>query len=404
MGIKEDGNATMDFQKSVLKKNQRIIVYGASIYGELAYYLLEDCNLKPDYYCDRVVKDSFMGIPVIEPDMLAEHRNDWILIASADYYHELVKNARELGCRYIGNLSSLFEKCNVPEEVLSKRAKGYYVNRQNYIDVTRQREDKDALNFTRIQYVVSERCSLKCKDCLHLMQYYKEPKNIDLDATKDSFDRLLRVADSISEIRILGGEPFMNRDMYKIIKWWHDNPNISLFRIYTNGVITPTDEIMEYLAYPKVDVYISDYEINREKIEKTTREFKKRGIKYYVSPYDGWADAGDIHYRNHSIEENIEIFGRCHARNCISFIDGQLHRCPRSAHLMRLGAMPDVKEDYVDIRGFVGSDEELKQEIRTLQEKTWIEACNYCDGADLHVPQIPAGVQTKTPIEYERVN
>lgn len=393
-------NSTVDFSTEMLMENQCVVIYGASVYGELAYYLLEDCGIKPDYYCDRLVKGSFLGIPVIDPDELATHRDDWVIIASADYFHELVKNAKEIGCKNIGNLSKLFIEHPISNNKLSKRAVGYYVNRQNYIDVTRQRADDDSLNFTRIQYVVSERCSLKCKDCLHLMQYYKEPKNIDIESTKVSFERLLRVADSISEIRILGGEPFMNREMYKIIKWWHDNPNISLFRIYTNGVITPSDDVMEYLAYPKVDVYISDYEINRDRIEKTTTEFEKKGIKYYVSPYDGWADAGDLHYRNHSIEENIEIFGRCHARNCISFIDGQLHRCPRSAHAMRLGAMPDVKEDYVDIKGYAGSDEELKREIRNLQEKTWIEACNYCDGADLHVPQIPAGVQTERVLDF----
>lgn len=394
--------STTDFHVEEKRKDQKIIIYGASVYGELAYWLLHEANMKPDLYCDRVVKGCFMSIPVIEPENLFSYRDDWVLIASADYYHELVRTAKEIGCKNIGNLSWLFQSYPLKVEKLSKRAAGYYVNRQNYIDVTNQRLADDVLNFTRVQFVVSERCSLKCKDCLHLMQYYQQPKNIDLESCKESFDRLLSVAEHISEIRILGGEPFMNPDMYQIIDWWHDNPNVHIFRVYTNGTIVPTESVMKYLTYPKVDVYISDYGINKESINKLANKFEEYGIKYYVSPYDGWADAGDLHFRNHTESENIEIFGRCHARNCITFIDGQLHRCPRSAHAMRLGAMPDTPNDYVDIKRFAGDDEVLKKSIKELQERTWIEACNYCDGADLHVPQIPAGIQTEEPISYNK--
>lgn len=398
--LQKNERPTFDFKPELLQKQQRIVIYGASVYGEIAYYLLESIGLKAVCYCDRVVKDKFMGLPVIEQDELASYRKDWVLIASADYFHELVGIVKEIGCEYIGNLAWLFFNCQIPLEKLSKRAVGYYVNRQNYIDVSRQTEANNALNFTRIQFVVTERCSLRCKDCLHLMQYYKNPQNVDLDAAKGPFDRLLRIAENISEIRILGGEPFVNSAMYKVIEWWHSNSNIRIFRIYTNGTLIPSDETMKWLTYPKVSVYISDYGINSERIKKLIKKFDERGIKYYVSPYDGWADAGDLHFRNHTVQENIEIFGRCHARNCISYMNGALHRCPRSAHAMRLGAMPDTPADYVDIANFKGSDEELKAAIKKLQDRIWIEACNYCDGADLHVPQIPAGVQADATLLF----
>ena len=29
--------------------------------------------------------------------------------------------------------------------------------------------------------VITERCSLKCKDCANLMQYYEKPQNSDLE-------------------------------------------------------------------------------------------------------------------------------------------------------------------------------------------------------------------------------
>ncbi len=396
-------NTTVDFYPDLLKEGQKIIIYGASVYGELAYRLLECAQLRPDYYCDRLVTGAYMGVPVIKPSELEEYKNEWILIASADYFHEIREMLQDRGCMHIGNLSSMFFHYELDMSVLSNRGREFYVNRQNYVNVAKQRTSEDMLNFTRIQYVVSERCSLRCKDCLHLMQYYKEPCNISMNQYRGAFERLVRVAGNISEIRILGGEPFMNEQMYKIIEWWGECNNINEFHVYTNGTIIPKGKLMECLKHEKMHVHISDYEINREPIRRLVEELEKNDVRFYVNAYEGWADAGDLHYRNHTIEENEEIFGRCHARNCITFMYGKLFRCPRSAHAMRLGAMPEIREDYVDVVNFKGSDVELKNEINALQSRTWIGACNYCDGADLHVPQIPAGIQAKEPLEYKKV-
>lgn len=396
--------STIAVTPSVLE-DKTIIIYGASIYGELGYYLLKKIGFQPDFYCDQLdLGKSYLGVPVIKPEDLEHYKSAYIIIASADYFHEIKNRLEEIGCNNICDLSYLLNYIQLDTTVLSARAKGMYANRQNYIDVVNQEQNESSLNFTRVQFVVTERCSLKCKDCLHLMQYYKKPANINLEEVKDSFERFLKVSDNISEIRILGGEPFMNPNTYKIIEWWHQYSVIKRFYIYTNGTIVPNETTLNYLKMPKAKVYVSDYGINRDSINRLISVFEDNGINYYVSPYDGWADAGDLSYRDRNISELEEVFRHCHARNCISFIDGQVHRCPRSAHAMRLRAMPDIKEDYVDIKSFEGDDKELKEMLRRLQNKTWIEACNYCDCADLHVMQIPAGVQTKTPLEYERVN
>lgn len=41
-------------------------------------------------------------------------------------------------------------------------------------------EEKDAVILNSIDFIVTERCSLRCRDCSNLMQYYKNPVDEDM--------------------------------------------------------------------------------------------------------------------------------------------------------------------------------------------------------------------------------
>ena len=150
----------------------------------------------------------------------------------------------------------------------------------------------------------------------------------------------------------------------------------------------------------KCRIRISDYGHNHEKIEKTRKVFEENGLEYYINKYDKWADAGGLEKRNRRREENEEIFANCFERNCITFLHGKLHRCPRSAHLMNICAMPDMHDDYVDVAKWEGSDIGLVHEIKRLQQKKVIAACDFCDGPSTKEFNIPAAIQTKEPLSF----
>ena len=215
---KKDQNTqceTIDLKPGMLTDDAEIIVYGASVYGEIAYRQLENISIKPSCYCDRAARDkTFLGIKVIHPEELIAHKDALVLIASADYFHEIRETLSAYGIKRICNMSYLLQNCKVDIATLSRRGQDIYRNKNNYIDVARQQQADGNLNFTRLQYVVSERCTLRCRDCTHLMQYYRSPKNVNLESYKEAFDRIVRISDNISEIRILGGEPFINPDMH----------------------------------------------------------------------------------------------------------------------------------------------------------------------------------------------
>ena len=120
-----------------------------------------------------------------------------------------------------------------------------------------------------IDLEITEKCSLKCKDCFNCMQYYKKPKNISLNIIKESLDIFMDNVDMIMEVRILGGEPFMNKDLKEITKFVCNKKNINRVVIYTNATILPRKDELEVFQNEKVSFYITDYRLGeKQKIKQ----------------------------------------------------------------------------------------------------------------------------------------
>ena len=49
------------------------------------------------------------------------------------------------------------------------------------------------------------------------MQYYHKPQNSDTSLIFKSIDKFMECIDQVYELRVIGGDPFMNKEMYKII-------------------------------------------------------------------------------------------------------------------------------------------------------------------------------------------
>ena len=388
----------MEFHVDRLKKGQDIIIYGASVYGELALRGLEHLGLKPLCFVDRARSGrDYLGYRVLEPDKMKDHKKACILIASADFFYEIQNYLEALDCENIYDISTLL-RLDLDVNRLSNRAKEMYDAKENYFHAVQATD----LTIVHLGFCVSERCSLKCKDCSFLMQYYKHPQNIDLDFYKPALDRFIAVVDYISEFRIYGGEPFMNPDMYKLLDWYDDCEKINTLSIYTNGTIIPSDRTLESMKRKKVKVHISDYDHNMDKVEKLVEILEKESIQYFIRRYDSWCEAGDLSPKSHSIEKLKEIYANCFATNCYSFLKGKFYACPRAAHAVNLQAMPDIERDRVDFTDKSLSAEELQNQLRVLMhERDFIAACKFCDGLDNHISGVKPAIQIREPLSYD---
>ena len=391
---------TIPFNRETMNKEMPVIIYGASTYGEIAFVALKKIGINVCCFCDRFVKGEYLGVKVIAPEELQDFINANIIIASRDYFYDIKDKLTEFGCKNIYDMRELIA-IDLSDSKLSVRAMDMYSGKDSYIDVANN-QNSEKINFPRIQFVVTERCSLRCRDCISLMQYYEKPENVHIDDYVCSFDRLISIVDNVSELRILGGEPYMNPDVYKVIDRYADSKKIATISVYTNGTIVPNELNLRALEKDKVILHISNYNHNEESVNKLIQEIKKYNINYFVRSYDAWNECGNLECREYSVDKMKKMFSKCFERGCYSFFRGQLHVCPRSAHAMYLKAMPDVKDDYVDLMDKDIPDEELKKQLMNLSQKTYIEACNYCKGPDYSTPNIPAAIQIDKPLSYTR--
>ena len=63
--------------------------------------------------------------------------------------------------------------------------------------------NKDNKFLHSVDIVISEKCTLNCKDCANLMQYYQNAKNIDYEMVVRDFENLTSKIDHVFEVRLI---------------------------------------------------------------------------------------------------------------------------------------------------------------------------------------------------------
>ena len=80
-----------------------------------------------------------------------------------------------------------------------------------------------------------------------------------MDVLFKSIDKFMQCIDNLDEFRVLGGDPFMNKEVYKIINKLVEYNNVNYVVIYTNATIMPKNENFECLKNKKIILDITNY-------------------------------------------------------------------------------------------------------------------------------------------------
>lgn len=257
----------------------------------------------------------------------------------------------------------------------------------------------EKLVISRMDLVLTTRCSLKCESCANLMQYYEKSSDVSLEVIHKSMDRLLRAVDYIGSIYVLGGEPFLYRDLDLVLDYLSPNDNLGEMIVVTNGTICPPEEnrkLWESLQNRKVKIRISDYGVLSRNIDLLVNQCEKHNVTYIKEEKGHFYDVGNMKSRKRTLEELDKVFRDC-STQCRSLFNGELHFCPRSAHGTDLGLVPKVGDNFVNLLQDNPS-ETIREEINNLiNRKKYVEACDYCD---IRTPgyydrKIPLAKQTK---------
>lgn len=253
-----------------------------------------------------------------------------------------------------------------------------------------------------IDVVITERCSLKCRDCANLMQYYIEPINADFDRLLSALDLLMRCVDHILEFRLLGGEPFMNRSAGRYLTRLRAYDNYSRIAVFTNGTIVPSSETIQTLAHEDTLVRISDYGPLSRRLRPLTEMLEAAGAAYEVEAMPGWQPCGTIAKRNRTLEESTAVFHDCCAKTIFTLLGQRLYQCPFAAHVYNLGALPRSSIECVDLSRDIPREEVRQELFGMLNRRTAIAACDYCGGRRFGELTEPVAVQVSKPIPFAR--
>ncbi|KKS95721.1 MAG: radical SAM domain-containing protein [Candidatus Giovannonibacteria bacterium GW2011_GWA1_43_15] len=398
-----------------------VVLFGAGSLSKLTLYALKALGIRVDYFYDndeKKQKKFYCGVRVLSPKELSELSPDARVFICNNYISSALSTLEQMNFADLYASATLLENTDFSAMGLERATEADPDFDHNPLEVRRiiklhrssliaDNTNRNILDVKYIDVVVTERCSMKCKDCANLMQYYVDPKDSDLDLLLGSIDTLMKCIDRVCEFRVLGGEPFVNRQLYKVINKLVSYDSADSVVVYTNATIIPKDENLSCLKHAKVKLDITNYaNVNEsKKHDGLIAILESNSIAYVTHLATFWTDSGTIKYRGKTESELVHMFENCCVGDVLSLLNGKLYRCPFSANAHNLNAIPFESEDIIDLPEESMDMSALKTKMMGMQgrkgKKGYLAACAYCGGRDYSTPYVPAGVQTDKPIPIE---
>ena len=411
-------NSFKNFEKFDDSKKLNIL-FGAGQLGKLALYSLKQKKIKVDFFCDNDTfkqQKKFNNIEVISFDKLEKIKNKKNIFISNIYIEEIFEQISQNNDIDIFDCVELFNFADFSKFDRSEDKEKNSVFNHKTIDVERiisgyerkietiKNLSKNKIILSHIDISITEKCSMKCKDCANLMQYYVKAENSNFNDLKNSITKILNLVTHINEVRVLGGEPFMNKEFYKVIEHIKKFSNISKIIVYTNATIVPRENNLECLKDDRVKVDITNYINLSKNHEKMLKVLKFNNIPHTTQTAKYWTDSGTIKFRNRKDSENSNVFKNCCVNDTFTLLNTKLYGCPFSAHAHNLKLIPKREDDYIDLQDGVLSEKEIRDGLYSFinrkKRKGFLTACGFCAGRDNTVKKINAAIQSKTPKVY----
>lgn len=383
------------FEQNALQDGNPVILYGAAMYGELAFNALCALGIPVFAFCDRVQAGrTFLDKPVLSPEQLRAYPNAHVLICATKGFSGIMHYLESLSWGKYYDIADLLPHIEYEKLPPYCQALPYRDLMEKYaFYLPTEKTDQARLDLSFVALSITERCTLKCKKCSVLAPYYKHPHDDSFDEIYDPFQRFLSCVDSIAELQIGGGEPLMHKELAQILVWCLEQEKVKEISIFTNSTILPNESLTKVLMNPKIKLLLDDYGALSRKLPNIVQLCDERGIRYLIQKFERWDDLGDYSDKHETEGQLIEKFKYCSFGNVMSFMKGKLYRCTTAARIADLQIVPDDPTDYVDFR----SEQAIydwKEQIRNLIcEKKYHRGCQYCNGISTHNLGIPVAEQ-----------
>lgn len=229
-----------------------------------------------------------------------------------------------------------------------------------------------------LEVAIAEDCNLNCRACSHFSPLANKEDRVTYEEFKRDIERMHELFPIIYTIRLLGGEPLLNRDVFNMAQYVRKYYPKTLIKIVSNGLLIPSldEDGLKQMKRNRVTFDISLYEPTakiREKIEKKLNDTNvgyefTEGITSFRKRFNPVGDCdGNYRYQTCSI-----------GKRCTYLFKGKLSGCPAPnvVHLYNRTYGTDISgiEDMIDIHTTQLSAEEVYKKLTQP-----LTVCRYCD-------------------------
>ncbi len=162
------------------KHQNQVVIFGTGEFGKVVHHCLVQAGHSPVAFIDlnqRNVGQLLKDIPIIE---ISSNISDTIVLASnRNNYQHLYSLLGKYSLMNVEECDDYLEY--IDYETLEDNWSRERVKSEIRTHLSRSKNRKtsnEELVVNSLDVVVTEKCSLKCKDCSNLMQYYQSPVTV----------------------------------------------------------------------------------------------------------------------------------------------------------------------------------------------------------------------------------
>ena len=246
-----------------------------------------------------------------------------------------------------------------------------------------------------IEYMVTTKCTMNCKNCNSFMPYFSNESHTKPDSFevfKSDIDKLLNSVDYIYAFGFVGGEPLIDNELAEKMEYVLGKKQIKNVFLATNCTILPTKKLLKVMKNKKFKAQISNYShVKNIKNGVTVKhdEFKDLLLRNNILLSDPHGDDGVFQsmpklYKDIQNPDKVKLMhDNCWGLFCNMLCEGEITPCTLSVYINRNLELSDgIKEEIVNIRTAKNS-KDLTNKIIKYYARPYSQFCHYCHNDDI---------------------
>ncbi len=185
-------------------------------------------------------------------------------------------------------------------------------------------------------------CNLNCKGCTHFAALFGKDEIYPLETFRRDVRRLSQLAD-VYRFRLLGGEPFLLKNLDEYLKIARTYLPKTGLRLVTNGLLIPSvsQKILDAIRENNFVVDVSAYQPTMKIFDKIKEVLTSNGIRFIS--YNSAIEKFTVFLSSHSGNNPLKSRSICFDDGCRFLRDGKIYKCPIDSLKYRLAEKFGVK-------------------------------------------------------------